>query len=256
MPDFCTTAVEGTTLPDEHSTKRIATIQSCYIPWKGFFDLISRCDEYVILDGAQYAKRHWHNRNVIKTANGLLWLTIPVRTKSRFTQPIDEVEIARPWAETHWRSIATAYRKAPYFSEFAPIIRKAYVEAEREQLLSRVNEIFFRCLMTILEISTNIRRDSEYAPDGARSERLLNVCRSAGATHYLSGPSARDYLNEQIFGDKNIQVEWMSYGPYLEYTQLHGPFEHNVSVLDVIFHTGRKAPRFIKPAPQADKVAQ
>ena len=74
---------------------RICIIQSNYIPWKGFFDLIGRCDEYVIFDGVQYAKRHWHNRNRIKTANGVQWLTIPVVTRGRFEQPIDEVEIEK-----------------------------------------------------------------------------------------------------------------------------------------------------------------
>src|SRR5882757_6132570 len=88
---------------------RICIIQSCYVPWKGFFDLIGRCDEYVVFDRAQYARRHWHNRNRIKTANGVEWLTIPVVTKSRFEQPIDEVEIKEAWAARHWRSLELAY---------------------------------------------------------------------------------------------------------------------------------------------------
>src|SRR3989304_6083893 len=93
---------------------RIAIIQSCYVPWKGFFDLIGRCDDYVIFDSVQYVKRHWHNRNRIKTANGLEWLTIPVISKSRYEQPIDEVEIEKPWAEKHWRALELAYHRAPF----------------------------------------------------------------------------------------------------------------------------------------------
>src|ERR1700710_2771832 len=104
-------------LPGHHL--RICIIQSCYIPWKGFFELIGRCDEYVIFDSAQYVKRHWHNRNRIKTADGVQWLTIPVVTKNRFDQPINEVAIERPWAEKHWRTLELAYKRAPWFEQTA-----------------------------------------------------------------------------------------------------------------------------------------
>jgi hypothetical protein len=92
--------------------RRISIVQSCYVPWKGFFDLIGQCDEYVIFDSVQYVKRHWHNRNRIKTANGVEWLTIPVVSKGRFEQPIDEVAIEKPWAEKHWRALELAYKHA------------------------------------------------------------------------------------------------------------------------------------------------
>src|SRR6201995_4291977 len=105
--------------------RRICVVQSCYVPWKGFFDLIGQCDEYVIFDSVQYVKRHWHNRNRIKTANGLEWLTIPVVSKGRFEQPIDQVEIEKTgvgknWAEKHWRALELAYARAPFLSARAP----------------------------------------------------------------------------------------------------------------------------------------
>src|SRR5438105_14073421 len=105
--------VDGCSASDR--TRRIAIIQSAYVPWKGFFDLIGQCDEYVIFDSVQYVKRHWHNRNRIKTANGIEWLTIPVITKGRFEQPIDEVEIEKPWADKHWRALELAYKRAAFF---------------------------------------------------------------------------------------------------------------------------------------------
>jgi len=227
--------------------KRIAIIQSCYIPWKGFFDLIGRCDEYVVLDSVQFAKRHWHNRNVIKAANGLHWLTIPVVTKGRFTQSIDSVEVAEPWAEHHWRTLSTAYRRAPYFDSVAPLAQRWYEAIDGEQFLSRVNLYFLKALASELGISVHISRDRDYGVHGARSELLLHLCRAAGATSYLSGPSARAYLDERIFADAGIGVEWMSYGPYEEYPQLHGLFEHAVTILDLMFHLGPQARNFIRP---------
>src|SRR6476660_10521198 len=116
MGDSCTARLHPLIHRHRHVSRaatshsvRISIIQSCYIPWKGFFDLIGRCDEYVIFDSAQYAKRHWHNRNRIKTANGVEWHTIPVITKGRFEQRIDEVEIEKPWADRHWRALVLAY---------------------------------------------------------------------------------------------------------------------------------------------------
>src|SRR5215472_14314483 len=131
-------------------TLRICIIQSCYIPWKGFFDLIGRCDEYVIFDSAQYVKRHWHNRNRIKTGNGVEWLTIPVVTKGRFEQPIDQVEIEKSWAEKHWHALELAYRRAPFFGEVAPVVKGWYERAEDKLRLTEVNEIFLRAIADLL----------------------------------------------------------------------------------------------------------
>jgi len=226
-------------------TLRICIIQSCYIPWKGFFDLIGRCDEYVIFDSAQYVKRHWHNRNRIKTGNGVEWLTIHVVTKGRFEQPIDQVEIEKSWAEKHWHALELAYRRAPFFGEVAPVVKGWYERAEGKLRLTEVNEIFLRAIADLLGLGTRITRDTAYPALGAKTERLLGIARAAGADRYLSGPSARSYLDESQLAHQGIVTEWMDYDGYSPYPQLHGPFEHAVTVLDVLFHTGPDARRFI-----------
>lgn len=224
---------------------RISIIQSCYIPWKGFFDLIGQCDEYVIFDRMQFVKRHWHNRNQIKTANGLEWLTIPVVTKGRFDQAIEEVVIEKPWAEKHWRALEFAYRRAPFFESLAPLVRSWYELADKEMRLTKVNEIFTREIAGLLRLRTRIVRDTAYPAEGAKTERLLAIAAAASADRYLSGPSARSYLDEPLLATAGITTEWMSYEEYPEYPQLHGQFEHAVSVLDVLFNTGPEAPRFV-----------
>lgn len=227
---------------------RICIIQSPYIPWRGFFDLIGRCDEYVVFDGAQFVKRHWHNRNRIKTAQGGAWLTIPVLTTGRFTQPIAEVQIAGPWAEQHWRSLELAYRRAPHFETYAQQIRASYEAAGRERLLTNVNQLFLREIAKLLGIKTRIVRDDAYPAAGAKTERLLGIARAAGADRYLSGPSARAYFDEALFADAGIAVEWMAYDGYPPYPQLHGEFDPAVTVLDLLFNTGPDAPRYLRSA--------
>jgi hypothetical protein len=224
---------------------RICIIQSCYIPWKGFFDLIGRCDEYVMFDGAQYVKRHWHNRNRIKTANGLEWLTIPVVTKGRFEQPINEVEIEKPWAEKHWHALELAYRRAPFFEQIAPAVKAWYERADKEPRLTDVNEIFLRGIAGLLGLATRLTRDTAYPASGVKTERLLGIAKAASADRYLSGPSARSYLDEQQFATAGVATEWMSYDGYPAYPQLHGGFEHAVTALDLLFNTGQDAPRYL-----------
>lgn len=226
---------------------RISIIQSCYVPWRGFFDLIGRCDQYVMFDQVQYAKRHWHNRNRIKTAAGLEWLTIPVVSKGRYEQAIDKVEIEKPWAEKHWRAIELAYRRAPFFGALAPRVQDWYARAAKETMLSAVNEIFLRQIAGLLGLGTRIVRDTDYPLQGSKTERLLEIARAAGANRYLSGPSARAYLDESLFAGANIAVEWMRYEGYRDYPQLYGGFEPAVSILDLLFNVGPEAPRFLSP---------
>jgi hypothetical protein len=224
---------------------RIAIIQSCYIPWRGFFDLIGRCDEYVVFDSVQYVKRHWHNRNRIKTASGLKWLSIPVLSKGRYEQLIDEVEIEKDWAEKHWRALELAYRRAPFFEALRPAVRSWYEEADKEKLLTEVNTMFLRKIASLLGLSTRIIRDTVYPGQGTQTERLLEIARAAGADHYLSGPSAKVYFDETLFSGAGIKVEWMSYEGYPPYPQPHGPFEPAVTVLDLLFNVGPEAPRYL-----------
>ena len=231
---------------------RICIIQSPYIPWRGFFDLISRCDEYVVYDSAQFVKRHWHNRNRIKTASGAEWLTIPVATKGRFTQPLEEVRIAAPWAEQHWRSLELAYRRAPFFDSYAPLVRGWYERAESLDLLTDVNLLFLREISQTLGITTRIIRDSVYEATGAKTERLVAIARAARASYYLSGPSARAYLEEDPFAAAGIGLEWMAYDNYARYPQLHGEFDGAVTVLDLLFNTGPDATRLIRTSAPKD----
>ena len=232
--------------PLVRADKRVAVIQSNYIPWKGYFDIINLVDEFIIYDDRQYTRRDWRNRNIIKTANGLQWLTIPVQVKGRYEQRIDETLISDAgWAQRHWKSIAQAYAPAPYFDRYRDRIRSLY-DHQQEPKLSAVNRRFLEGVCAILGITTPISWSTAYPVSGDRTERLVELCRCAGARSYLSGPSARAYIDESKFRDVGIEVLYVDYSGYPEYPQLHGGFEHGVSVIDLIFNTGPDAPRYMK----------
>ena len=155
---------------------RICIIQSCYIPWKGFFDLIGRCDEYVVFDSAQYVRRHWHNRNRIKTANGVEWLTIPVIVKGRFDQSIDGVEIEKPWAEKHWRAIELAYKRAAFFDQFAPMVKGWYEAADKLSHLSEVNSAVPQGNRRIARIGDALGKRCDLPFAGRENREALGNC--------------------------------------------------------------------------------
>jgi hypothetical protein len=227
--------------------KTVAIVQSNYIPWKGYFDLVNLADELILLDHVQYTRRDWRNRNRIKSPTGPLWLTIPVQVKGRYEQRIDETRVAGPeWAARHWRTIATSYAGAERFSDHAAALERLFADAADEVLLSRINHRFLTAICAMLGIRTAISWSTDYAVTGRRTETLLDLCRQAGATTYLSGPAARAYLDESAFAAAGVAVRWMEYGGYPEYPQVHPPFVHEVSVVDLLLNTGRDAAKYLR----------
>ncbi len=230
--------------------KRVAIVQSNYIPWKGYFDLINRVDEFVLFDDVQYTRRDWRNRNRIKTPHGPAWLTIPVATKGRYLSPIKDVTVDDPrWASSHWRTIAAHYGRARCFARYRDRLEHLYASCE-ERRLSEVNRRFLAAFCEILGIGTRLSWSMDYLNAGddglGRTERLVAICRRAGATSYLSGPAARAYLEIDLFARAGIHVEFADYSGYPEYDQCHPPFVHEVSVLDLILNMGEDSPRYMR----------
>jgi hypothetical protein len=221
---------------------RLAAVQSNYIPWKGYFDLINEVDEFVFLDEVQYTRRDWRNRNRIKFDGELRWLTIPVEVKGRYRQRIDETRIAdRSWADEHLATLVHAYRRAPHFDATAALLEPLYRRHAGTELLTDVNVDFVTAICEHLGIRTRLSRSTDYATGDERSRRLLDLCLALGADEYLSGPAARDYLDVESFEAAGVRVLWADYGGYPEYPQLGGAFEHGVSIVDLLFNTGPAA---------------
>jgi hypothetical protein len=230
---------------------KIAILQSNYIPWKGYFDIINSVDEFIIYDDVQYTRRDWRNRNIIATRQGLQWLTIPVKTKGRFQLNINEIRVSdKNWKNKHWKALQHNYGKARYFSVYKELFADLYFQCS-EDLLSNINYKFITAINNILGISTPLKWSIEYNACGTPSERLLEICKKAGASTYLSGLNAKAYLDTELFTKEGVLVEWMDYKDYPEYKQLHAPFEHGVTVLDLIFNEGPNAKKFMKTFGQA-----
>ena len=220
-------------------------LQSNYIPWKGYFDLINMADVFIIYDEVQYTKNDWRNRNKIKTANGLTWLTIPVKQEKLSQRIIDTRVHNNEWRKKHWNSIKLSYTKAPFFKRYSDVFEALYLQTT-EINLSTINHSFIVAINEILGISTKIVWSQDFSLIEGKTERLVDLCRKVGADEYISGPAAKGYLETQKFADQEIKVAWMSYDDYPEYSQLYPPFEHGVSILDLIFNEGTNSTVFMK----------
>ncbi len=226
--------------------KKIAILQSDYIPWKGYFDIINMVDEFILYDDMQYTRRDWRNRNQIKTANGIQWLTIPVDTKGKYFQKINETKVSgHKWAKDHMRAIHLAYAHAPFFHQYIDFLDDLYSKAEQMDFLTHINRLFIESICKELGITTKITLSSDYELAEGKTERLAELVKSAGGDWYLSGPAAKDYIVDEVFEKAGVELEYMNYDGYPEYPQLHGEFTHNVSILDLLFMTGASAPEYM-----------
>ena len=210
--------------------------QSNYIPWKGFFHSLANVDVFVIYDDMQYTRRDWRNRNKLITSNGPKWLSIPVDIKGCYFIKIKDVTIhSNGWKKDHLNFIQNNYRRAPGFKEHFPKIEQLFINAP-SKYLTDVNEFFIRELNKLLGINVEIRRSSEFILAEEKTERLLNICIDIGVDKYYSGPAAKVYMEESVFTNKNILVEYWDYSNFKTYNQLWDGFEHGVSVLDLMFN--------------------
>lgn len=225
-------------------SKKVAILQSNYIPWKGYFDLINQVDEFVLYDTAQYTKNDWRNRNQIKTNNGLMWLTIPVRVDS-LNQTIIETKIAlNTWNTKHFKTLKQYYGKAQFYKEYEEELYKLYKECNYK-FLSEINYHFIKAINKLLDINTKITWSHDLPLVDGKTERLVGICKHLNASEYISGPAAKNYLNESLFSEENISVSYINYSGYKVYNQLHDPFYHQVSIIDLILCEGPNARHYL-----------
>ena len=233
----------------------VVILQPSYIPWRGYFDQIRRADLFIFYDDIQYDKHGWRNRNQIKTAQGKQWLTIPVHSRGVTNGiPVKDVKIdwSKPWAKNHLKALKFAYVKAPYFKQYLPLVESFY--ERRDEYLADFTIFTTETLAREMGItSARFMRSSEVSSiDGRKTDRLIQILTRVGAKHYVSGPSARDYLEREKFNAAGITLEYVNYD-YPAYEQLYPPFDSHVSALDLLFMTGERALEYIAHTGEAPR---
>ncbi len=229
---------------------KLAIIQPSYVPWRGYFHQIQKADVFVFYDDVQYDKHGWRNRNRVKTKNGSVWLTIPVAAAGNVVDsiPINAVRCAgESWKRKHWATLQQSYGRAPSFERYAPLLEAFYARKET-RLAELTIDLTLQLAAELGITSTRYLRSSELPGiTGAGTDRLLRLMEATGADHFISGPTARDYIDEGKLAAAGVSLEYMVYDrcEYPEYEQLHPPYDARVSVLDLLFMKGGEAGEFI-----------
>lgn len=201
-------------------------------------------DEFILYDDVQFTKNDWRNRNKIKTPQGVQWLTVTVGQDIK--RRIRDVELLNSkWQTKHWKTLESNYRRAPHFEEVAAIFEQLYIQRQHKNL-SALNQDFIEAICAYLNITTRISHSWDYQLLEGKSARLADLCTQVGATEYISGPAAKDYIEEDVFTERGIKLTWFDYDGYPEYPQLWGDFTHGVTILDLLFNCGKDAPRYMR----------
>ncbi|NQU26386.1 MAG: WbqC family protein [Candidatus Nealsonbacteria bacterium] len=225
----------------EGPERTVVLLQSSYIPWRGYFHLVNKADIFVFHDDLQYTHSDWRNRNKIKTASGWSWLTIPAgRNEKRLISEVEVDDLS--WKGKHRRAIEQNYCKAPHFEGYAHVLD--YLYANDITNLAMFNQRAIRFIATLLGISTTFLDSRTLNAKGQKTDRIVDIMLKLGATKYLSGPSARSYIEPGQFEAAGIQLEYITYR-YPEYSQLYPPYCPQMSILDLLFMTGPEAPAYI-----------
>jgi hypothetical protein len=223
---------------------KAAVLQSNYIPWKGYFDMINDVELFVFYDEVQYTKNDWRNRNKIYSKQGLSWISVPV--EYTFGQTIIETKIknTQNWQQDHWNKLQNAYKKAPFWDMYKDFFFDVYFNKKWENLYELNRYLIINISKEFLGIKTEFADSRDFNSEGQKAEKLLSLLKAMDVTDYVSGPAAKDYISDEEFNTRGINVTWKDYSGYKEYKQIKEPFEHGVSIVDVLFNTGKEAPNY------------
>jgi hypothetical protein len=220
----------------------IVTIhQPDHLPWLGFFHKMRRADRFVILDNVQYRTNYFQNRNRVLGANGPFWLTVPVRSRGHVASSIADIVIddSQAWGERHRKSLEACYGRHPHFRRYADVLRT--ILDSPWQRLADLNLAIIEAFRSALDIGTPMVRASELGVEGRGSELLLAICERMGAATYLSGPSGRDYLDESLFANRGIAVQYHEFHHPVYPQRGANEFVSHLTALDALANLGPEA---------------
>ena len=211
---------------------------------------MAKSDEFIVYDSCQYTVNDWRNRNQVKMADGVRWITVPVVTKGRFGQRITEAEIVdQKWSKTHLGTLTTALSKAPFGREVLDLLGECYRRVAGTKLLHEVNVELLRAVHTYLGFSCRLTDDSAYGVDDLEhlspSAKVAEIVQRAGGSRYLTGPRGLDYLEPADFTDRNIAIDVLDYSTLAPYAQLYGDFVDHLSVVDLLANEGDRSAEYL-----------
>ncbi len=227
--------------------KKIAVMQPTYLPWYGYFGLIDYVDEFIFLNNVQFEKRSWQSRNLIKSNEKKLMLSIGVSSKGKFFQNLDQVLILQESKnkKKHLKAIELNYKKTKYFNDYFPLLSNIYNHDYK--YLKDFNIAIINLVCGILDIKTKITHSNDIRLNfDSKVDRLVKICKYLDAESYISPEGSKNYLNDtKLFEINKINLKYFNMKSFT-YNQLGKNFISNLSIIDLIFNEGPKALKIIR----------
>ena len=220
---------------------RISIMQPGYLPWLGFFELLARCELFVILDDVRFTKRDWRSRNRIRTKQGWIWLTVPVLSKKRTDQLILEAEINNEerWRQAHHKCLMIHYARAPYFKNYIDFFKELY--ARPWDRLIDLDMAVLSFLAQAMNIATPVIRSSQLEiRQVSGNDRILAICKKLGASTVYDSQGAKAFIDMPVFNQSGIKVEFQEFR-HPVYRQIYYPFLPYMSAVDLLFNEGPRS---------------
>ncbi|MCB9554678.1 MAG: WbqC family protein [Deltaproteobacteria bacterium] len=232
---------------------KLAIMQPGYLAWLGFFELMAYVDRFVYFDDVQYTRKDWRSRNRVKTANGPVWLSVPVKKAPRETLIKDiEINYEQTWLDKHLRTIEVAYRKAPYFEPLYGEI-KSILES-RPRLLKELDDSLIRLCMRHFSIECELTWSSELKlPPAEKNRRIIDVCRAHGSSVLYDTQASSTFIDVALFAENGIEVLFQDY-QHPQYPQQWGEFVSHMAAIDLIFNTGPQARKVLLSSPAPERL--
>jgi len=225
---------------------KVCVHQPNYLPYPGYFNKIRDSDVFVLYDVAQYVKDRWDNRNRIRTKDGFMYLTIPLRDKDSFKKRFYEVKLPEnnKWQKQHWKAIEANYARAEYFSSYSDFFREHYLKPWEG--LTDFSAAIIEKLIREFGLGAKVVRSTEMGLDLTQrsTELLIAILTRVGASTYLSGPTGRKYMELELFGQAGIGLEFQDYS-LGEYRQRFPGFVPGLAAIDLLFNMGEKAREYL-----------
>jgi len=216
----------------------VAAIQPGYMPWVGFFDLMKRCDLFVVADNLQYTKQDWRSRNRIRSPEGFAYISVPVKRAHRGT-PINKIEINNnhPWQTQHMNVLKYNYRNAPFWPKYEPVLQEMF---DRDWI--RLLDLDLWCMEFFanefkINTPTMLLSDLPVTFGRDKTDSLIALTRAVGADTFLEGASGKQFVDISKFDEAGLSIEFQEY-VCRPYRQQFEPFMSHLSALDLLLNEG------------------
>jgi hypothetical protein len=219
---------------------KIAIMQPTFLPWVGYFKLISKVDIFIFFDDAQYSKNSWHNRNRILLKNEIKWLTLPIKKKSLNTSINNTtIDYTKAWKNNIISKIDNAYKNHDFFNDL--VFLKSFIKNFDNNCLSTLNIEIIKLISRELNILSRFKLSSSFNIDAKRSDKIIELCILNQASKYISPIGAKDYIEEDgNFSKSKIKLSFFDYRPKI-YNQINQKeFISHLSIIDLIANIGLK----------------